>query len=371
MSDAPDLAPTAGASSAAGPATSSAVRPVTSSAVRPVTSSAVRRVTSSAVSRVTGEAFSHATSKPDACSVLSEAADASAYGTAAGATFWLALEQDGPWGRQAATESHLDPVFGGALDLACAERGGRLILIRRPGEHPDSHGLTRHRCYLAWAGRDPFLLTAEIASPEELIGLDLEALSRGDRDGVSASLPLLEPADPVLLVCTNGRRDVCCAVRGRPIAAGDHTAYPGRVWECSHTGGHRYAPTGVLLPWGRALGRLDDPAARTLLDAADDGRLPPGLLGRRHDRGASALSPGEQAAESAVRAAIAETRLTALTAATSGEAGTVVVEHGDGRQWLVEVECCEGSPRPESCGKAPVASWTWSTTIHDAAARRC
>lgn len=320
---------------------------------------------SPAYRQATGGSTSHATSKPDACSVLSQLADASAYGTASRATFWLALEQEGPWGRQAATGSHLDAALGGALDRACAERGGRLILIRRPGQHPDTHGPTRHRCYVASAGSDPFLLTAEVASPAELLALDLEALGRGHRGGVTASLPLLQPANPVLLVCTNGRRDVCCAVRGRPVATGDNTAYPGRVWECSHTGGHRYAPTGVLLPWGRTLARLDDPAARTLLDAADHGRLPPALLGPRHDRGSSALAPGEQAAESAVRAEITETHLAALSAVSTSEANNVVVQHVDGRQWLVEVERREGSARPESCGKPPDSSWTWSTAISE------
>lgn len=315
----------------------------------------------------TKPAAGHATSRSDACSVLSQLAHASAYGTAAAARFWVALEQNGPWGRQAATQSHLDGELGGTLDRSCAERGGRLILIRRPDGHPDTNGATGHRCYVAWAGGDPFLLVAEIASPHELVSLDLDAVARGDQAGVVASLPRLQPTDPVLLVCTNGRRDVCCAVRGRPIAAADNTAYPGRVWECSHTGGHRYAPTGVLLPWGRTLARLDDPAARALLAGADEGRLPRELLGERHDRGSSALAPGAQAAESAVRAAIVETRLAALAVVGGPDASTVMVRHLDGRHWLVDVERQEGSARPESCGKAPVASWTWSATIREPA----
>ena len=305
----------------------------------------------------------HATSQPQACSVLSEAAGASAFGTAAGATFWVALEQNGPWGRQAATGSHLPSELGAALDRSCAERGGRLILIRRPEGHADSPRTSRRRCYVAWAGAEPFLFAADLRAPQDLLELDLDALARGDLDAVTASLPHFEPSDPVLLVCTNGRRDVCCAVRGRPVAAGDNTAYPGRVWECSHTGGHRYAPTGILLPWGRTLARLDDPAARGLLGAADDGYLLAALLGPRHDRGASGLSPGAQAAESAVRAAIGETDLTAIGEARPTGPGVVEVSHRDGRAWLVDVERHEGSPRPESCGKAPVPPWTWSTTV--------
>jgi hypothetical protein len=88
-------------------------------------------------------------SKPDACSVIWDNAQASALGTAPAARFWVALEQNGPWGRQAATQSHLDPLWAGpGPDLP--EAGGRFILIRRPGAHPHGHegaptGLPRRR----------------------------------------------------------------------------------------------------------------------------------------------------------------------------------------------------------------------------------
>ena len=104
-----------------------------------------------------------------------------------------------------------------------------------------------------------------------------------------ASLPGAEPADPVLLVCTNGRRDVCCAIRGRPVALEAAARAPGRVWESSHTGGHRFAPTGVLLPHGAALARLDAGGCADVLAAASAGQLPAWALGPAHDRGRSAL----------------------------------------------------------------------------------
>ncbi len=305
--------------------------------------------------------------------MLADRARASTYGTASRAVFWVALEQNGPWGRQAASQSHLEPRLGVALEQACGGVGGRLILIRRPINHPDSGRPSPRRCYVAWSGPGAWLLTSEVDSPQDLLGMDFAALARGDEVTVAASVPGLIRAEPVLLVCTNGRRDVCCAVRGRPVAAAGHTAYPGRVWECSHTGGHRYAPTGVLLPWGRMLAGLDHPAARDLLEAADDGRLPHELLGPRHDRGSSALAPVAQAAESAVRAAIGETDLGVLTALTTGAAAdapshsadheTVAVQHADGRSWLVDLDRDEGAARPDSCGKAWSPSWTWLTTI--------
>jgi hypothetical protein len=297
----------------------------------------------------------------------------SAYGTAARATFFLAVEQPGPWGRDAATESHLPPGVGRALAEGCSSRGGRLSLIRRPGRHPDDPHEPGHAAYLAWAGVDPWLLVGRVLDPAHLLDLDLDALARGDRDGVRAGLPGLEPSDPVLLVCTNGRRDVCCAVRGRPVALDAAAVSPGRVWEASHTGGHRFAPTGVLLPHGATLARLDTALSTEVLESADRGELPQRALGPVHDRGRSPLDGAEQAAESHVRLLIGETSLTALsTARIPGDGSTsepvqltVTVTHQDGREWRVECERRSGPTQlPESCGKAPVAVSTWATRLH-------
>ena len=44
-----------------------------------------------------------------------------AWGTATQARFWVAVEQSGPWGRDALTESHLDPDLGARLGAAASE----------------------------------------------------------------------------------------------------------------------------------------------------------------------------------------------------------------------------------------------------------
>jgi hypothetical protein len=314
----------------------------------------------------------HAVPAPDACSVGFDRAGLSAYGTAARAMFFVAVEQPGPWGRDAATESHLPAEVGRTLSQACSSRGGRLSLLRRAGRHPDDPHEPGHTTYFAWAGEDPWLLVARVGDPRALLDVDLDALARGDRDGVRATLPGLEPSAPVLLVCTNGRRDVCCAVRGRPVALDAAAVSPGRVWEASHTGGHRFAPTGVLLPHGATFARLDTELSTEVLTAADRGELPRRSLGPAHDRGRSPLGGAEQAAESHVRLVVGETSLTALSAVareetvtTAGSTTTVVaVTHRDGREWLVDCERRSGPTElPESCGKAAVAASAWETHV--------
>ena len=295
-------------------------------------------------------------------------ADVSAYGTAARATFFIALEQSGPWGRDAATESHLPAAVGRSLSQACSERGGRLSLIRRPGRHADDAHDAGHTAYLAWAGEAPWLLELSVTDPATLLDLDLDALASGDRTAVLATAPGAAPAEPILLLCTNGRRDVCCAVRGRPVALESFAQHPGRVWEASHTGGHRFAPTGVLLPHGATLARLDAAASAEVLTAAGAGHLPRSVLGPLHDRGRSPLSGPHQAAESFVRHHAGITDLTALSArdATAGVddgaddvGGSYVVRHKDGRVWVVALERRAHEYLPESCGKAAVHVADW------------
>src|SRR5919106_341585 len=61
-----------------------------------------------------------------------------------------------------------------------------------------------------------------------------------------------------VLVCTHGRRDACCGTLGTRLAQ----SLPGlgagvHVWRTSHTGGHRFAPTALLLPEGTMWAYLD------------------------------------------------------------------------------------------------------------------
>ncbi|MDF3290094.1 sucrase ferredoxin [Streptomyces silvisoli] len=268
--------------------------------------------------------------------------------TAASARTWLLLEQPGPWGAKALTSSHLDPRTGRALEAAAAGTGVRLGLIRRPGPHADHHHPERRRVFAAHtvpgAG---WLRTAEVADPAELLALDFARLGRGD-----SCFGVPHEGEPLALVCTNAKRDRCCALRGRPLVAELVASGVGEVWEATHLGGHRFAPTMLVLPYGYAYARLDAARAKGIVEAAREGRM---VL--EHCRGRSAFERPVQAAELAVRALIGEDRAEALTAATAEEVPgrwTVRVSHTDGRAWRALVEQVTVTPpRPESCGAEP------------------
>ncbi|WP_166678255.1 sucrase ferredoxin [Kribbella kalugense] len=104
--------------------------------------------------------------------------------------------------------------------------------------------------------------------------------------------------EPVYLVCTHGRHDACCAVRGRPVAAALAFAYPERTWECSHIGGDRFAANVVVLPHGLFYGHVPPTRAVELATQYDEGVVVPDLL-----RGSGAFIPPVQAAQHFARAA--------------------------------------------------------------------
>ena len=186
-----------------------------------------------------------------ACSAAWQRQPASGSATPAG--FWVALEQPGPWGRDALVESHLDPALGRALGDEASAAGGRVLLIRAAGHHAAGDGFQSRRVFVAGGlATGPFLLEGVALGPDAVLRLPWEDLAAGDADAVLRACPWLRAAShPVLLVCTNSRRDVCCALQGRPIVQAAAARHPGQVWEWSHTGGHRFAPTGLVLPIAR------------------------------------------------------------------------------------------------------------------------
>ncbi|MFJ9409401.1 sucrase ferredoxin [Streptomyces sp. NPDC101393] len=286
-------------------------------------------------------------------------------GTAATARTWLLIEQTGPWGANALTESHLDPHIGKALEAAAEGTDVRVALIRRPGRHADCHGVPERRLFLAHTapGRS-WIRTTTFTDPRAALGLDFSALGAGDHGG------LWEPytGDPLVLVCTNGKRDRCCALLGRPLAA--ELAISGsEAWEVTHIGGHRFSPTLIVLPYGYAYGRASAHLVKDAIEAARDGRITPD-----HCRGRSAWDRPAQAADLAVRELIREDRADALDvvrtdtmrpetpraddSAPSGglpvgnsPSWKVFLAHTDGRTWHVTVEQrADGASAPASCG---------------------
>jgi len=204
---------------------------------------------------------------------------------------WLLIEHDGPWPAEVADA----PLPGVLADLAARaeEAGVRVQLIRRPGRRapraPAAHGDpggtgASAAVFVGWtAGSSPWLLRGDAAAAGEL-----RAELAGLPDGMRPSFGR-PAAEPLYLVCAHGRRDVCCARFGGPLARALSAAHPAEVWETTHVGGHRYAANLVILPHGLYYGPVGEAAAAAAIDAYRRGEVAPGRY-----RGRAGQPHGEQ-----------------------------------------------------------------------------
>ena len=217
------------------------------------------------------------------CASLSRALAEPLFGTASRVRGWVLLEQPGPWGREAVLESRLDPAFARALDRRARAAHARLLLIRRPGRAV----ATVPHCFVAHTGRaDRWVEGRRLDDPAALMDLDLGRVVAGERPGFG------EPVErSLLLACTNGRHDRCCATYGRPLALALAAAGE-QVWECSHIGGDRFAGNLVCLPDGLYFGRVGPGDAARVA-----GLFRRGLVDLDHYRGRCSDPPVVQAAE--------------------------------------------------------------------------
>ena len=217
------------------------------------------------------------------CADESRAHDEPLYATASRVDHWLLVEYRSLWSHDAFAGSGLtEQVKNHLREQQAARPRTRLLFIRsRP-----RRGISGLVAYSA-------------TSREAHVGLrrvDFEHyqdLTRVDLAGGAG-----DPVDhPLLLVCTHGKHDPCCARYGRPLydALADEVDTDW-LWQSTHVGGDRFAGNLVCLPYGLYYGRLDGPGAASVLDELLAGRIDVDPY-----RGRSCYPFAVQAAERAVR----------------------------------------------------------------------
>ena len=222
------------------------------------------------------------------CATLSRALTEPLYGTASVVRGWVLLEQPGPWGREAVTESRLEPSLAAALDRAAVAAHLRLLLIRRPVRRGVDRGRGSRACFVAHTSQaSRWLERRDLDDPAELLELDMAAVVAGKRPRFGEAVD-----EPVYLVCTNGRHDRCCATYGRPAALALAASHGDPIWESSHVGGDRFAGNLVCLPGGHYFGRVGPGGAARVVD-----RHLAGAIDLDHYRGCCVDPPVVQAAE--------------------------------------------------------------------------
>lgn len=220
------------------------------------------------------------------CSAEALARDEPLFATASLVSAWLLIEQPGAWGPDALADSRFSDEVAELLQRRAS--GVRILLIRR--RTASDNGPVVFKSHSGGGGVRPFLVSERFGDPADLLAIDFEALVTGD----PGSGDRVE--DPLYLVCTHGRHDICCADKGRPLYRAVSTTRPDRTWEVSHLGGDRFAGNVLVLPRGDYFGRLEPEDAGWFVSRYESGQLD-----LAHYRGRSIHPRLVQAAEHFVR----------------------------------------------------------------------
>jgi hypothetical protein len=222
------------------------------------------------------------------CSDASEARAEPIFGTASYVRRWLLLEQPGPWGFDALSESRLPQSFTTELRRRARASGLRIVLIRRGAR---LSGDRRQAYFLRTDPADSYIAHVELANFMELLDIDLSPMREGKPIPQASEWP-----DPLFLICTHGRHDACCSIKGN-VAARLACAEVGfDAWECSHIGGDRFAANLLCFPHGIYYGRVRGSDVVRLMN-----EYVKGSLSLEHYRGRCCYRFAEQAAEYFVR----------------------------------------------------------------------
>ncbi len=216
------------------------------------------------------------------CASWSRENGESAVGTAVSAERFVLVELPLPWPAEIADHRHLRGCDADPLARVQAIAG------------PEPCGY-RHTviCYWRPAGEwfGGYARTEIEVSRPDLV----EAVGRFVRgEGLVADAASRPTTD--LLLCTHGSRDRCCAKLGGSLYSqlGERLSGRARLWRTSHTGGHRFAPTGITFPDGMVWAGLDIEVAEGILD-----RSMPAERAARHTRGCAGINGALQQAADA------------------------------------------------------------------------
>ena len=210
--------------------------------------------------------------------------------TASRIDHWILVEYRRLWNRDLLAGSGLsDEVKAHLRAQLDALPRSRLLFVRRP----DRRAHDGIAVFFGRSGeRGGRFHGVELEDYEDLRTLDLAGTLAGDQSVASLH------ERPLLVVCTHGKRDRCCARYGRPLYDALRAREDVRdcVWQSTHVGGDRFAGNLVCLPEGVYYGRVGAGDVSGLVEEYRAGRI---ALERY--RGRAAYGFAVQAAEIRVR----------------------------------------------------------------------
>jgi hypothetical protein len=258
--------------------------------------------------------------------------------------FWLLVESRSPFSPKVVKDSPLADMLGPLMNRLTREiPTSRVQFIRRSGDKDTSAGL---QVFVADSRLPtPRLYSATVDCHQDLMGVDLVGIREG-------RLPrgFVEREEPLILICTHGKRDRCCAVHGRAFLNAVTKENQRYVWESSHIGGHRFAATCVTLPLGHYFGRLRASDANPLIELSTRGLL----YDLATFRGSARLSTSAQIVEGHIRKKHGLLEVHALHYVGESTSGFHTFTDATGREFRAQVTTLKRDEvRLKSCGAVP------------------
>ncbi|MCT7957526.1 sucrase ferredoxin [Laspinema palackyanum] len=202
------------------------------------------------------------------CSELTRQAGNSLSGTALNYDNYLLVECPPPWSSYDLETPRIPDNLRAVGDEIYDNKPikNRILLIYNPLYHPQNTirvlAFRKPAGYsLGYVGQEFF-----VSDINEVASLAQTCFNTPPKEGEANSLKTRD-----ILICTHGQNDRCCARYGNPLyrqalkIIEEFSLTDIRIWQTSHIGGHRFAPTAIGFPDGRYYGQIDSSALQAIL----------------------------------------------------------------------------------------------------------
>ena len=206
-----------------------------------------------------------------ACSTNSLVEGESLAATATHTRSWLLLQYEDAWEGKAFEASHLpQEVKTYLIEVQKLLEAPRLQLIKGKTKTTSPH----ISFYVIRPNEDqPVMYRFQLEDYRDLLSLDIPAVLAGDPRYQSQ-----QTTRSTFLICTNARRDPCCAHFGTAAfhkLAEYQEKSMGKfdLWQTIHVGGHRFAPNMLYFPYGLYFGRMHPDHVKQVAARCLEGQL--------------------------------------------------------------------------------------------------
>lgn len=160
--------------------------------------------------------------------------------TAANYKSFILLEYNGPFPEKPA-DALYNKRWLEKLDKLARSKKGKLLLIRNENSSDKEFSI-----YFVDCLEEQYCHT--ILKADDYTDFDLEAFIYSENTAWNS--------ESFITVCTNGKKDKCCAKFGLPVYQKLIQKDTTPVWQCSHMGGDRFAANAIVFPNGIYYGRV-------------------------------------------------------------------------------------------------------------------